>query len=283
MQKSCLVSENDLDKNKTAAQIHPTAVIAKTAQLDNGVEVGPYSVIGPHARIGKDTRILSHAVIEGRTTIGERCQIFSGACIGTPPQVKKIGAVTSFISIGNDNVIREYVTIHPAMKENASTQIGDRNFLMVGTHVAHDCVLGNDIVIANNTALGGHVVLEDKVVIGGLVGIHQFSRVGKLVMIGAMSRVTMDLPPFSTYVGYPAKFFGLNLVGLRRDDYKSKNIADIKKAFKILFQSGLLLSQAVEELKNGFKDNPDIECLLSFIQKSKRGITRQSQDVDLGA
>ena len=270
-----------MKKSSTTARIHPTAVVAKTAELADGVQVGAYSVIGPHVRLGKDTHVSHHTVIEGRTTIGERCRIFSGACLGAGAQVKKLAEIVSFLSIGDDNVIREYVTIHSAMKENASTKVGSRNFLMVGVHVAHDCVLGDDIVIANNTALGGHVLVEDKAVIGALTGLHQFTRVGRLAMIGAMSRVTMDVPPFSTYVGHPAHFYGLNLVGLKRDGSTSKNMAELKTAYNILFQSGLKMAEAVEKLKNEFNGNTDIEHLLLFIKNSKRGIARHSQDSGL--
>ncbi len=215
-------------------KVHPTAVIAKGARLDDSVEVGPYALIGPAVKIGASTRIAGHAVNDGNTTIGERCEIFTGACLGATAQYKQTKEVSALLSIGNDNVIREYVTVNLGSREGSSTLIGNKNFIMSGVHIGHDCQLGNEIVIANYAAIAGHVVIEDNVVMSGLVGLHQFVHVGRFAMIGGFSKVVMDVPPFSLYDGNPARFFGPNLVGLRRAGFSNEKIAHVKKILKFL-------------------------------------------------
>ncbi len=169
-------------------KIHSTVIVDKDAQIADGVEIGPYTVVGPHVKIGAGTTIASHAVLDGYTTIGKNCKIFSGACLGTDPQDKKYYKdMESFLIIGDDNTIREYVTMNPGSTEGSQTIVGERNLIMIGAHIAHDCVLGNDITIANTAGLSGHVRVEDKAIIGGMAGIHQFTRIGKLSMIGGVS------------------------------------------------------------------------------------------------
>ena len=254
-------------------QIHPTAVVSKEAQIAEGVTIGPYSIIGPHLRIESGTTIGSHAVLEGHTVIGERCKIFTGACFGTPPQDKKLADKPCHLKIGDDNIFREYTTVNGGSPET-KTVIGDRNFLMIASHVAHDCVLGNDITLANSVALGGHVVVGDKAVIGGLTAVHQFCRIGKLAMIGGETRITMDVLPYSLCYGNPARAYGLNSVGLKRAGYTSKDSLLIKKALRILSRRGISVSSTLDQLASQFNDHPDIQYLKSFIQKSERGITR---------
>ncbi len=255
-------------------RIHPTAIVAEEAVIADHVQIGPYSIIGPHVKIDTGTWINNHVVIEGHTSIGERCQIFSGACLGTDPQDKKYQKTRCYLDIGSDNIIREYVTIHPGSTEDARTVIGDRNLLMIGCHIAHDCHLGNEIAIANNTGLSGHVKVEDQAVISGIVGIHQFVRVGKLSMIGGVSKVVKDVPPFSICDGHPAVFCGLNSVGLKRAGISSKDALQIKKALKILFASGLIFSNAVKKIKSEFPSHRDIQHLLAFAEESERGLPR---------
>lgn len=259
--------------------IHPTAVIDPKAKIASGVEIGPYSVIGPNVTLGKGTRIHAHVIIDGYTTLGERCEIFVGACLGMVPQDKKFKAETvSYLKIGDDNVIRENVTMHVASIAGAATVVGSRNYLMVGAHIGHDCVLGDDITIANDCALGGHVRIEDKAVIGGLTGIHQFARIGKLSMVGGKSKVVVDVPPFSVCDGHPARFYGLNSIGLKRAGYSSKASLEIKKALKILFASGLNLSGAADRVRSEFAGNADVDYLLAFIDASKRGVARDDAE-----
>ena len=256
--------------------IHPTAIVSPEASLDPSVEVGPYSVIGPQVRIGKNTRIMGHVFIDGDTEIGERCSIFSGAMLGGLAQVRGAKPVRSALRIGHDNVIREYVTIHVGMKDGSKTVIGHRNLLMVNAHVAHDCLLGNDIVISNCAALAGHVQIQDRVVLGGFVGVHQFVRSGDLSMVGGLSKVTQDIAPFSIYDGHPASFRGVNAVGLRRAGYALSRRTQIKKALMLLLGQRLNLSRAISKAERHFKGNPEVEALLTFIQSSKRGVARVS-------
>ncbi|MBI2095887.1 MAG: acyl-ACP--UDP-N-acetylglucosamine O-acyltransferase [Candidatus Omnitrophica bacterium] len=210
--------------------IHPTAIVSKTAELGEGVEVGPYAVIGPHVKIGAGTRVLSHAVLDGHTTIGARCEIFTGACLGMPAQDKKFKGETSFLSVGDENVIREYVTMHCASTPGAATVVGSRNFIMVGAHVGHDCRVGDEVTMANGSVLGGYVVVEDGAVLGGFTGVHQYVRVGRLAMLGAFAKAAMDVPPFSLCDGYPARVCGLNSVGLRRAGYAPADSLLLKKS-----------------------------------------------------
>lgn len=260
--------------------IHSTAIISKEARLGEGVEIGSYTIIGPHVKIGKGSTIASHAVIEGYTTIGENCRIFSGVRLGTEPQDKRYKKTESFLIIGNENTIREYVTMNPGSTEGSKTVVGHRNFIMIGAHIAHDCVLSDDITIANTVGLSGHVNVEDKAFIGGMAGVCQFARIGRLSMTGGLSKVNTDIPPFSICDGNPVRFYGLNSVGLKRAGYGSKESLEIKKALKTLFASRLNLSTAIKKVKETCKKNSDIDHLLDFVSKSERGIPRSVLKVD---
>jgi len=255
-------------------KIHSTAIVEKNAQLADDVEVGPYAIIGPNVQIGKGTSLASHTVVEGYTTIGENCQIFTGAVVGSVPQDLKYKGRKSYLKIGNNNIIREYVTLNPGTEEDSVTSIGDENLLMAYSHVAHDCVIGNNCIIANLGTFAGHVTLEDKVVIGGLAAIHQFVRVGKMAIIGGCSKVVQDIPPFSTCDGHPARVYGLNLVGIRRSGMSMDRQVMLKKAFKILFHSGLTFKHAIENVKNELGSSEEIDYLVDFIKNSERGICK---------
>ena len=254
---------------------HPTAIIDPKAELAEGVEVGPYSVIGPDVRVGPRTKVGAHCVLEGETTIGAECQLFTGAVIGSIPQDLKYGGERSQLIIGDRNRFREYVTVNPGTQGGiGKTIIGSDCLLMAYSHVAHDCVLGNRVVMANSAALAGHIEVEEGAVIGGLVGIHQFVRVGTLAMIGGCSRVNQDVPPYAMCVGYPAKIFGLNSEGLRRANLSDDAKQLLHKAFRILFQSGLSMSHAVEQVVQTVTPSSEVSHLLEFIQQSKRGVCR---------
>ena len=259
---------------RSKTRIHPTALVSKEAELGQGVEIGPYSIVGPQVRIGDQTRLASHVVLEGQTHLGARCRLFPGVCIGFPAQTRASETVRSTVVIGDDNLFREYVTVNAGMKDGSKTRIGDRNTFMINSHVAHDCVLGNDIVIANAVALAGHVQVEDAAVIGGLAGVHQFVRIGKLAMVGGLSKVVMDVAPFSIHDGQPAKFCGINAVGLRRNGIPSSRTIPIKTALKMLFGARINFERAVPKIRKEFKDNPDVRYLLDFIERSKRGVAR---------
>ncbi len=255
--------------------IHPTAIIHPKATIAEGVEIGPYSIIGEHVTIGRDTKISSHVLIEGWTTIGERNHIFSFSSIGTAPQDIGYRNEETYLIIGNDNVIRECATIHRATtKENRKTVIGNNNFLLAYSHVAHDCQLGNHILMANSVALGGHISIGDHAILGGIVAVHQFARIGSYAIVGGQSAVTMDIPPYVSAAGNRAQLYGLNLVGLKRKGFNEQTITTLKKAYKIIFRSGLTQDEAIQKARDEFPDSPEVTYLIDFIQTTKRGITR---------
>jgi UDP-N-acetylglucosamine acyltransferase len=230
--------------------IHSTAVVSPKANLQEGIEIGPYSIIGPDVKIGKDTVIGPHVVIEGRTEIGEGCRIFQFASIGAVPQDLKFDGKETKVIIGNNNTIREFVTIHSATSADIGmTFIGNNNLIMAYCHVAHNCKLGNNIVMANAANLAGHIHVEDYAIIGGLSGVHQFTRIGCHSIIGGASAVVQDIPPYITVSGNRAKPYGLNLIGLKRRGFSEEAIQALKKAYKITFRSSLLLSVAIERIK----------------------------------
>lgn len=255
--------------------VHPTALVDPHATLGEGVEIGPYTVIGPHVKVGSRTRIGAHCVLEGYTSVGDECQIFTGAVIGSIPQDLKYAGEKSELIIGDRNRIREYVTINPGTKGGGGkTVIGSDCLLMAYAHVAHDCLIRDRVTIANSAALAGHIVVEDGAVIGGLVGIHQFVRVGTLAIIGGCSRVVQDVPPYSTCVGSPAKVFGLNREGLRRAGTATETKDHLHRAFRTLFQSGLSMSHALEQVAREDHHCPEVAHLLEFIRQSTRGVCR---------
>jgi UDP-N-acetylglucosamine acyltransferase len=252
--------------------IHPTAVINKSAKIDFSVEIGPYTVVKDNVEIKKGCKIGAFCNIEGNTTIGENNQIFTGAIVGSIPQDLKYKGEKSYLIIGNNNIIREYVTINPGTGKGGKTIIGDNNLLMAYAHIAHDCIIGNNIIIANVGTLAGHVIIEDKAIIGGLAAVHQFVRVGKLSIIGGCSKVVQDIPPFSTCDGHPAKVRGINSVGLKRQNFNLKTRNALKKAFKILFHEGLPLNKAIKVVEESLPALPAIKYLLEFIRNTERGI-----------
>jgi UDP-N-acetylglucosamine acyltransferase len=258
-----------------ANTIHKTAIIGGQVKLGENVDIGPFAVIDGPVTLGDDVTIGAHCVVQGNTTLGSGCQLFSGAVIGSPPQDRKHQIKDEvFLSIGTNNVFREYVTVNPGTIEGGGeTRIGDNNLFMACSHVAHDCQIGNDCVLANYVGLSGHVTIEDRAVIGGLSGVHQYARVGYLSMIGGCSKVNQDVPPFSLVDGNPATLRGLNIVGLKRADYPSESQRVLHTAFKILFNSGLNRSHAILQVKEQMSSLPEIHRIIEFIQTSKRGIS----------
>jgi UDP-N-acetylglucosamine acyltransferase len=265
--------------------IHPTAIISKGAQIAPSVEIGPYCVVGPEASIGEGTRLGAGVVIEGHTRIGERCQIHAGAVLGGFPQDKRFdGKIRSGLVIGSDNIIREHVTIHRGSKEGADTVVGDRNFLMIGCHIAHDCHVGNDIILSNASVLAGHVTVEDQAVISALSGVHQFVRVGRLSMTGGICKVIKDILPFGIHAGVPADFYGINSVGLKRAGFTPERRQRLKETYRILFRKGTLLKDAIQEARHKFGTDADVQHVLKFMESTKRGTCRPprgSEEQDL--
>lgn len=256
------------------AEIHPTAVVDPSARLGHNVSVGPYTVIGPDVEIGPDCSIASSALIQGRTTIGRNCEICHGAAIGGEPQDLKYKGEVSYIEIGNDNVIREYATIHLATGEGEKTRVGDGNMLMAYVHIAHNNHIHNGTVIANAVNLAGHVEVEDYATIGGMTPVHQFVRIGKFAFIGGGSRLSQDVPPFVKVAGNPVETAGLNALGLKRHGFQDEDLLNLKKAYRLLYRAGLNVSQALERIATDCRLTRDIEDLMAFIRRSERGIVR---------
>lgn len=247
--------------------IHPTAVIHPQAEIGPNVTIGPYSVIEAEVTIGANNQIGPHVVISGPTNIGSGNRIFPGAVIGLEPQDLKYRGAKSRVKIGNNNIIREYVTINRATAEGEVTVIGDQNLLMAYVHVAHNCAIANKVVIANNVALAGHVSIESKAVIGGVLGVHQFVHIGTLAMVGGMSRIDRDVPPYMLVEGNPGRVRSLNFVGLKRTGMTPDEIKLLKEAFRLLYNSQYTLNQALEQLST-LSDLTAISHLTTFLRQS---------------
>ncbi|MCY1021878.1 acyl-ACP--UDP-N-acetylglucosamine O-acyltransferase [Pyxidicoccus sp. MSG2] len=257
------------------AQVHPTAVVHPGARLHESVEVGPYTVIGPQVTLGEGTRVASHVVIEGRTTLGARNRIFQFTSIGADPQDLKYAGEDTELVLGDDNQVREFVTLHKGTAGGGgATRIGSGNLFMANSHVAHDCVVGNGCRIGNGSALAGHVTMEDHVIISGLAAVHQFTRLGKHAFISGGAMVTMDIPPYATAQGDRAELVGLNTVGLERSGYSKEQIERIKEAHRIMFRSKLGLQDALARLRTELGGHPEVDHLIDFVLQSKRGLTR---------
>ena len=255
--------------------VHPTALVAEGAELGSNVCIGPYTIIGEHVQIGQGTVIGAHVVIEGWTTIGEYNEIATGAIIGNVPQDLKFKGELSYVVIGHHNIIREYVTINRGTTGGGGvTRIGSHNLIMTSVHVAHDVQLGNHNIIANAVGIAGHVVIDDWVTIGFASGIHQFVRLGQMAMIGAGSIIVKDVAPYTLVKGDSPKVYGLNIERLRRNGYSVTARRDIYRAYKILFNSGLVLDEALLKIKEELPDNEDINCIIQFLQQPGRGIYR---------
>ena len=253
-------------------QIHSTAIVSKKAKLADDIQVGHYTIITDSVTVGGGTKIGAYCVIEGNATIGKHCEIFTGAVIGSKPQDLKYKGQTSFLEIGDNNIIREYSTFNPGTEEGSKTTVGNNNVFMAYSHIAHDCIIGNDCIIANNGTLAGHVTIEDKAVIGGLVAIHQFVRIGRLSITGGCSKVVQDIPPYSTCDGHPARIYGLNLIGLRRNAIPKDSIEKLHRAFNILFNLGLSTKHALERAEKEIEPCSEVSYLIDFIKNSSRGI-----------
>jgi UDP-N-acetylglucosamine acyltransferase len=256
-----------------AEGIHPAAIVHPRAVLGPRVRIGAYSVIGESVRLGTETEVGHHVVLEGAVVVGERCKIGHGTVIGSPPQDLKYREGTpSGVRIGNDTVIREYVTIHRSAQEHGWTQIGDGNLIMAMSHVAHDCRLGNGIIVINYAGLTGHVEVQDFAVIGGLTGIHQFTRIGTYAYVGGCAKVVQDVPPCVIVDGNPATARTVNVVGLRRHGIGPEVRQALQRAFRILYRSGLPPKRALERIRAEVPPLPLIAQLIEFVETSRRGI-----------
>jgi UDP-N-acetylglucosamine acyltransferase len=256
--------------------IHPTAVIDPKAEIEEGVEIGPYSVIGKGVSIGGETKIGPHVVIREGTHIGKRCQIFQFASIGEAPQAFFYRGEKTSLMIGDQNIVREFVTLHRGtIKGGGKTIIGNGNYFMAYSHVAHDCQIGNQVLMANGATLAGHIMIEDYAVIGGLSAVHQFCQIGTHAYISGLTGVSLDIPPYMLASGNRAKLFGLNTVGLKRHRFSEETLKALKKAYRIIFRSGLTLEKAMKRVEEDeISQTEEVQHLLHFIQHSKRGISR---------
>jgi len=255
--------------------VHPTAVIGPGAKLHPTVEVGPYAVIGGQVTIGAGTTVGPHAVIEGRTRLGERNKVFQFASVGAQPQDLKYAGEDSALEIGDENLIREFTTLHKGTTGGGGvTRIGNRNLFMAYSHVAHDCRVGDGCVLANAATLGGHVAVGNHAILGGLAAVHQFTRIGQHAFVAGGTMVVMDVPPFCTAQGDRAELVGVNSIGLARHGFSEDQIGRVKEAYRILFRSKLPLEDAVERLRTELGDQTEIQTLLAFVTSSHRGLTR---------
>jgi acyl-[acyl-carrier-protein]--UDP-N-acetylglucosamine O-acyltransferase len=253
--------------------IHPTAIVEPSAELGAGVEIGAFAYIGAGVRLGAGTRVHHHASVEGNTILGENCEVFPYANIGAKTQDLKYKGGAPGVRIGARNVFREYVSVHAATADGDMTVIGDDNNLLAYCHVAHDCVLGNHIVMSNGTVLAGHVIVEDHVVMGGYSGVHQFCRIGAHAMVSAYAKVVQDVAPFFIADGVPAVIRSMNKVGLERRGFSAEQLDRVKQLYRVLFRDGLNRSQALEKLREHPHANSDeFQRLLTFAAKSERGL-----------
>lgn len=253
--------------------IHPTAIVSESAKLGVNVTVGAFAIIEADTRIGDHTEIRAHACVKRFTTIGDANVVYEGAVIGGEPQDLGFKNCASFVRLGDRNQIREGVTIHRGTQEDSETLVGSDCYLMAYAHVAHNCQLGNNVILANNVALAGHVEIEDQVFISGGVVVHQFCRLGRLAMLGGNSKIVQDCLPFVITDGMPGRASGLNIIGLRRAGFKASDIKELKRAYRTLLRSRLLLEEALEKLAQ--QEHPLVNHLMNFVRSSKRGFCHE--------
>ena len=254
--------------------IHPTAIVHQDAKLADDVSVGPFSIINEGAEIGAGTEIASHVLIDSKTIVGENCSIHHGAVLGTLPQDLKFKGEKTHLAIGDGTTVREYATLNRGTEYRDMTVVGKNCFIMAYAHVAHDCLLGDYVILANSVNLAGHVEIGDYAIVGGVVPVHQFVKIGAHSIIGGGFRVQKDVCPYSLLAGYPLKTMGLNRVGLTRRGFSEKTMEILDKAFRILFKSKLNTSQAIEKIKSDLELIPEVQSVLDFIAKSERGIIK---------
>ena len=253
------------------ARIHPTALVEPGARIGDGVEIGPFAVIGPDVDIGAGSTVGAHVVIERSTRLGARCHVGYGAILGATPQDRKYAGEPTTLHVGDDTIIREYATLHRGTAASGRTVVGRGCFLMAYVHVAHDCRIGDDVTIANAVQLAGHISIGDHVTIGGLTPIHQFVRIGDHAFIGGGSRVPQDIPPFTRAAGNPLRLVGINTVGLTRAGAARETLEALQHAYRLLFNSHLRRSEAIERLRAAARI-PEVARLLGFVGESERGV-----------
>lgn len=258
----------------TATAIHPAAFVDSRARLGAGVEIGPGAVIGPHAAIGDGSVIGSHAMVDGWTTLGAGCRVHHGAAVGGPPQDLKYGGAPSYLVVGDRTVIREFATLNLATEPEATTRVGSDCMLMAYSHVAHNCVLGDHVILANAVQLAGYVTIEDWAIVGGGTVVHQFVRIGRHAMVGGGSRIPQDVAPFVKLAGNPPRLAGVNAIGLERRGFRREEIEALDQAYRLLFRRQIGVADAVARMRAELPHVEAVQQLARFAETSARGLTR---------
>ncbi|HET8769817.1 MAG TPA: acyl-ACP--UDP-N-acetylglucosamine O-acyltransferase [Gemmatimonadaceae bacterium] len=253
-------------------RIHPTAVIDAGAELADDVEVGPWAYIGPHCTVGAGSVIHMRATLEERVHLAARVTVGIGSVLGGAPQDLKFRGEETTVEIGEGTTIREYATVNRGTSESQKTSVGKGCFLMSYVHLAHDCHLGDGVIISNGTQLAGHVRIDDRAIISGLCAVHQFGKIGRHAFVGGMSRVAKDIPPFVKAVGNPVKLYGLNTVGLQRSGFQDEVVAELKKAYRLFFRSDVNITQALDRAAAELKPFPEVQAFIAFVEDSGRGV-----------
>jgi len=254
--------------------IHPTAIVHKNAELASDVKVGPFAIIEENVQIKSGAQIHSSALIAKGTRIGKNVIVHKGAVIGTIPQDLKFGGEETIFEVGDNSQIREYSVLNRGTSNRGKSSVGENCFLMAYSHVAHDCIVGDNVILANGVQLGGHVTIGDWVIIGGLTAVHQFSHIGSHAFIGGCFRVVQDVPPYVLAAGEPLRYRGLNVVGLRRRGFSTETIRTLQRCYRLLYRSKMNISQALEKIKEEMKITQEVQDVLDFIEKSDRGMIR---------
>lgn len=254
------------------AGIHPTALVSSRAVLGERVQVGPFAIIGEGCEIGDDCQIHPRATLEQDVKLGPRVKVGIGSVLGGPPQDLKYGGEQTTVEIGEGTVIREYVTVNRGTSQSFKTTVGKNCLLMSYVHLAHDCHLGNGVILGNSVQLAGHVIIEDRATLSGLSGAHQFVRIGRHAFIGGCSRVSKDIPPFLKAVGNPIKLYGLNSVGLQRSGFSENVVRELKRAYRLFFRSEMNVSQAMQAAESELEMYPEVQELMRFVEASGRGV-----------
>ena len=253
-------------------EIHSTSIVDKSVKIPENTTIGPYSIIESDVSLGEGIKIASNVLIKSGTIIGKNCEIFSGAIIGEKPQDLKYNDEKTLVEIGENCIIREYVTIHKGTKDRKITKVGSNCLLMAYSHVAHDTFLGDNVILSNNVQVGGHVTIENNVIIGGATPIHQFCKIGEHAFVGGGYRVVQDVPPYIKAMGEPLKYFGINSVGLKRNNFSENIIRTIKKAYRVIYRSEHNILQAIKILDENSNSKLEVKKIINFITNSNRGI-----------
>ena len=253
-------------------RIHPTVLIDPTAEVPTDVEIGPFSIIGPGVTLGEGCRIAARVTLERDVHLGEEVRIGSGSILGGPPQDLKYRDEPTVVEVGDRTIIREYSTVNRGTAASGITRIGADAFIMSYVHLAHDCNVGDGVIIANGTQLAGHVLIEDRAILSGLVAVHQFVKIGQHSFVGGATRVNQDVPPFVKAVGNPVELYGLNSIGLTRSGFEPETVAALKRAYRLFFNSDLNLGQALERSRTDLPDVPEVQHFVNFVSSSQRGV-----------